>query len=120
MAESLRAVLVGCGAISWAWIDASQKIRDLEIVALVDLGEEVARRKATEYRLTDVLVDTNLSAVLDEVAPDIVFDCTAPKAHLGVTLEALKHGCHVLGEKPMSESMADAAWPSTPLTRPAS
>ena len=108
MAESLRAVLVGCGAISWAWIDAAQKTPGLEIVALVDLDQEAARRRATEYRLTEALFDTNLTAVLDKVAPDIVFDCTAPEAHVEVTLEALRHGCHVLGEKPMADSMEDA------------
>ena len=108
MAESLRAVQVGCGAISWAWIDAAQKIDGLDIVALVDLDEEAARRKATEYELTEVLIDTDLTAVLEKVTPDIVFDCTAPGAHLEVTLEALRHGCHVLGEKPMSDSMEDA------------
>src|SRR5207249_5593535 len=36
------------------------------------------------------------------------FDCTLPKAHKRVTLTALKHGCHVLGEKPMAENMRDA------------
>ena len=108
MVESLKAVLVGCGAISWAWIDAAQKIDGLEIVALVDLDEVAARRKAAEFKLTKVLVDTNLTAVLDKVAPDLVLDCTAPGAHLDVTLEALRHGCHVLGEKPMSDSMEDA------------
>ena len=108
MVESLRAVLVGCGAISWAWIDAAQKIPGLDIVALVDLDKEVARRKAAESKLTGALVDTNLTAILDRVTPDIVFDCTAPEAHVEVTLEALRHGCHVLGEKPMSDSMEDA------------
>ena len=108
MVESLRAVLTGCGAISWAWIDAAQKTPGLEIVALVDLDEEAARRRATEYKLTEALVDTDLTAVLDKVTPDIVFDCTAPAAHLEVTLEALRRGCHVLGEKPMSDTMEDA------------
>ena len=108
MAESLRAVLVGCGVISWAWIDAAQKIDGLEIVALVDLDEEAARGRAVESGLTEALVDTDLTLVLDKVKPDIVFDCTAPNAHLEVTLEALRNGCHILGEKPMSESMEDA------------
>ena len=108
MVESLRAVLVGCGAISSAWLDAPQKIADLEIVALVDLDKEAAMRRAAESKLTGAMVDTNLIAVLDSLAPDIVFDCTAPDAHLEVTLEGLRYGCHILGEKPMSDSMEDA------------
>jgi len=37
-----------------------------------------------------------------------VFDCTIPEAHFDVTLTALRHGCHVLGEKPLSVSMDHA------------
>jgi predicted dehydrogenase len=37
-----------------------------------------------------------------------VFDCTIPEAHVDVTLTALQHGCHVLGEKPLADSMENA------------
>jgi predicted dehydrogenase len=54
------------------------------------------------------VIGTDLGAVLEETSPDIVFDCTVPEAHFQVTLEALKHGCHVLGEKPMADTMEHA------------
>jgi predicted dehydrogenase len=37
-----------------------------------------------------------------------VFDVTIPGAHESVVIEALRHGKHVLGEKPMSESLESA------------
>jgi predicted dehydrogenase len=46
--------------------------------------------------------------MLEQVSPDVVFDCTVPEAHINVTLEALEHGCHVMGEKPMADSMENA------------
>jgi predicted dehydrogenase len=78
------------------------------VVGLVDLRKEAARQRANEYGLDDVLVSTDLTATLDTTSPDVVFDCTAPEAHVDVTLEALHHGCHVLGEKPMADSLDSA------------
>jgi predicted dehydrogenase len=46
--------------------------------------------------------------MLEATRADVVFDCTIPAAHKSVVLTALSHSCHVLGEKPLAESMADA------------
>ncbi|MBS1251183.1 MAG: 1,5-anhydro-D-fructose reductase [Anaerolineales bacterium] len=105
---NLRAVLVGCGSISQTWLDAIQEIAGLEVVGLVDLEEEVAEARAAEYESLDALISTDLAATLRKTRPDVVFDCTTPEAHAGVTLEALSHGCHVLGEKPMADTLDNA------------
>jgi predicted dehydrogenase len=108
MRRQLRVVLVGCGGISRAWLDGAEVLPTLDLVGLVDLREEAARQRANEYGLDDVLVSTDLTATLDTTRPDVVFDCTVPEAHVDVTLEALHHGCHVLGEKPMADSLDNA------------
>jgi len=108
MSELLKAVLVGCGGISRAWLDAVRQIPDLALVGLVDLNEAAARHRATEYGWNEALVSTDLTTTLKKTCPDIVFDCTVPAAHVQVTLTALAHGCHVLGEKPLADSMDNA------------
>ena len=100
--------MVGCGNMSRVWFRAIQEIEDLEMVGLVDLVEENAARRAAEYRLQDAMVGVELKAVLESTRPEVVFDCTAPEAHAEVALEALEHGCHVLGEKPLADSMEKA------------
>jgi len=107
METPLRAVLVGCGGMSPAWINASKTIPDLELVGFVDLVEAAAQKRAAEYGGSP-FVSTNLETALEETKPDMVFDCTVPEAHTEVTLTALRHGCHVLGEKPMADSMENA------------
>lgn len=104
----LRAILVGCGQISDSWLHAIKRIPDLELAGLVDLDETAAQRKAHEHQLPDAAVGSDLAVVLDRVQPDVVFDCTVPEAHLSVTLAALAHGCHVLGEKPMADTLENA------------
>lgn len=104
----LKAVLVGCGGISGAWLKALQGMPEVMLVGLVDLYEEVARKRAAEFNLVDAIVSNDLPAALRQTEPDVVFDCTVPEAHLPVTLTALQHGCHVLGEKPLADSMENA------------
>jgi len=108
MENVTRAVLVGCGGISRAWLRAIKDMTNVEIVGLVDIVESNAVARAGEFGLQDVPVGTDLGDVLDRTRPDAVFNCTIPEAHMEVTLEALSHGCHVLGEKPLADSMANA------------
>jgi predicted dehydrogenase len=108
MAETLTAVLVGCGGISQAWLKAAKGLPGLEITGLVDLIEANALKRQAEYGLGQAIVGTNLDQVLNAVRPDMVFDCTVPEAHCATTLTGLARGCHVLGEKPMADSMDNA------------
>ena len=104
----LTAVLAGCGGISSAWLKPAKDIPGLKIVGLVDLLEENARKRVHEFDLPQAVISTDLDRVLEVTHPDIVFDCTIPAAHLPTTLTALRHGCHVLGEKPLADSMEHA------------
>jgi predicted dehydrogenase len=108
MSEKLRIVLVGCGGISDQWFRAAAKIADAELVGLVDLQLEAAQRRKDEYKLTNTRIGTDVETMLLETHPDIVFDCTVPVARASVVNAALKHGCHVLSEKPMANSMDEA------------
>ena len=108
MADKLRVVLAGCGGMSNAWLRIANELPDVEMVGLVDIREEAAWERAEKFGLSQEFVGTDLAKALDETAPDAVFDCTVPEAHVEVTLEALSHGCHVLGEKPLADSMDNA------------
>lgn len=79
----------------------------VEIVGLADLREDAARARAGEFGL-DVPTGADLPALLAETRPDMLFDVVPPEARKGVVLAGLAHGCHVLSEKPMATSLADA------------
>ncbi|MFU8781350.1 MAG: Gfo/Idh/MocA family protein [Kiritimatiellia bacterium] len=103
-----RAVLVGCGGISNAWLGTATVKKQVNVAGLVDLSLDAAKAKQERHGLKNAVIGSDLAAVLKDVQPDVVFDCTIPEAHCAVTLTALKHGCHVMGEKPMSDSMPSA------------
>lgn len=104
----LRAVLVGCGLMSRAWLEAVRQVDDLAIVGLVDIDLARAEGRAAEFGLGDVVVGTDAAAVIDAVKPDIVFDVVVPDARHDLAMVALGRGCHLLTEKPMADSLAHA------------
>ncbi|MFN2109989.1 MAG: Gfo/Idh/MocA family protein [Anaerolineae bacterium] len=108
MTQTVKALLVGCGGISRTWLNAIKTIPEVTLVGLVDLREEAAQARAVEFGWTDALIETDVTAALDLTHPDVVFDCTVPEAHHDVTLMSLQHGCHVLGEKPLADTLEHA------------
>jgi len=100
--------MVGCGGMSGAWLNGARALGSVDVVAFVDISEDAARKRKQEYGAPGSIVGTDLESVLASVKPDCVFDCTIPEAHYGVTLTALKHGAHVLGEKPLADTMEHA------------
>ncbi len=106
MTRRKKAVLVGAGGISDSWFGplAAEKV---QVVGVVDLVIERARAQIGKYEL-DCEASTDLKAALKKTRPHFVVDCTVPEAHCPVTCTALRAGCHVVGEKPMASSMAEA------------
>lgn len=101
-----RVVIVGAGGISNAWfpVMAAEKV---EIAGVVDLRIDAARGQIAKYALA-CEASTDLDATLKKTSPDIVVDLTVPEAHCEVTCRSLRAGCHVIGEKPMASSLAEA------------
>ena len=99
-------VIVGAGGISNAWFPPllAEKVN---IVGVVDLNLDNARRQVERYGV-QCEVSSNLSATLKKHQPDFVLDLTIPDAHCAVTIAALEHGCHVIGEKPMAATIKQA------------
>ena len=109
---TFRAVIVGCGSMAKGWIKAVQSSAEIRhavaIVGLVDLNLDAAKALQTEFGLGDALIGTDLEAVLHATHPDLLFDITVPSARRKCVLTGFAHGCHVLTEKPMAESLVDA------------
>jgi len=106
--STLKVVVAGCGGISDLWFKTLKELPDVSIVGLVDLYEAAAAKKQETYQLSGAKIGTDVEAMLRETKPDIVCDCTVPEARASVVLAALKHGGHVLSEKPMAASMDEA------------
>ncbi len=106
--QNIRVAVVGCGGMARKWVAEAIAHPGIELVGLVDLDREAARAMAERYELPQTLAFDSLADAVRAAQPDAVFDVTVPAAHDKVTIEALGLGCHVLGEKPMSDTLAKA------------
>ncbi len=98
--------LVGCGRISASHLAAIAALPALcRLVAVVDPDAARAAAVAGQY---GVRAFTDLAAVLELPEVEAVCICTPNELHTAQTLQALAAGRHVLLEKPMAETYADA------------
>jgi predicted dehydrogenase len=102
-----RVAVVGAGAISPAWLPLLRDRADVEVVAIADPDEGAARGALARHGLEAPMFDT-LEDAAAATAPDVVVNLTPPAAHRAVVETALDLGCHVLGEKPIATTLADA------------
>jgi UDP-N-acetyl-2-amino-2-deoxyglucuronate dehydrogenase len=105
--------LIGCGRISFKHVEAYVKnSADLAFAAACDPRTERAEAKAAEYGKSfpdaRVAVYSDYRKMLDELHPDIVSIATESGLHAGIAVDCLQAGAHVVCEKPMALSTADA------------
>lgn len=93
------------------WLKALAEAPELkgrvEVVGLVDIDRAAAERLKAEFSLA-AQTGTDLDAMLTATRPELLFDVVVPSARRDVVLTGLRHGCHVLTEKPMAASLDQA------------
>ncbi|HBQ63424.1 MAG TPA: oxidoreductase [Clostridiales bacterium] len=105
--KRFRIASAGCGAMSRAWLQYTLTREDTEIVALVDPVTASANARKEEFHL-DCAVFSGLQDAIKETGANLVFDITPPEFHKPTVLTALRMGCDVFGEKPMSDTLEHA------------
>ncbi|MBT5831797.1 MAG: Gfo/Idh/MocA family oxidoreductase, partial [Candidatus Latescibacteria bacterium] len=105
----LRVCVIGTGPIGNRHADIYGENELSELVGVCDIDE--TRADATGHRL-NVPPFYNVQKMLDELKPDVVSVATGGyeygSDHYAPTIQALEAGCHVLGEKPISNNIAHA------------
>jgi predicted dehydrogenase len=104
--ERLRLIQVGAGGMGRAWLGTIADNADVELVGLVDLDLDTARRSAAETGNAHVPVATSLDQLADQTGAQAVVNVTVPVAHHAVSTTALLRGLPVLSEKPLAESVS--------------
>lgn len=107
--EKLKIGIIGCGGIAnGKHMPALSHLDDVEMVAFCDLIEERAKKAAEEYGTADAKVYTDYKELLKDASIDIVHVCTPNRSHSFISIDAMEAGKHVMCEKPMAKTAADA------------
>ena len=103
----VRVAVIGAGFVATkGHLPALKHNPDTQVVAVVDVN---AARAAEVARAFDIPATyTDYVTMLREVAPDLVIVGTTNLYHAPVSVDALNAGAHVLCEKPMALTVADA------------
>ena len=100
-----RVAIIGAG-IGREHLWAYQALPERYEVAVVCDRDEARAREITAG--TDIAVETAVETVLADPSIDIADVCLPPFLHLPITVQALEAGKHVVCEKPMVASLAEA------------
>lgn len=99
----VQIALVGAGDVGRYHAEALQQISDARVVGVVDPQRERAEAVA---EICASKAYSGLEACLERV--DLVYVLTPPSLHRDLVLAAVRAGKHVVCEKPISVSLADA------------
>lgn len=106
MTRRLKVAVVGVG-IGSAHLDAYATLPDLyDVAAVCDI--DAAKAKATAQKYNVPKAPTSFNDLLALPGLDVVDICTPPMTHRALVEQALDAGLHVLCEKPLTGSLADA------------
>jgi predicted dehydrogenase len=113
--RTIRVALVGAGvagqAHAFGYRNASMaaglEAVHIDMAVVVDPNVDLARRTADRYRYTDATAD--LQRVLDDPSIDAISVALPNSVHAEVLPAIIRSGKHVLTEKPLGRSAAEAA-----------
>ena len=109
MSNKLKVGIVGCGYIAdQVHIPSFKRLRDKVILqGVCDKNANLAKEVSSKHSIPRVYDD--LSKMLQNEDLDIIDICTPPQIHASLAINSIKHGCHVLMEKPMALTTQDCS-----------
>lgn len=102
----MKAGIVGCGHISLKHLAALRRLRGVEVAGVCDSNPALAHQAA--FKAGGSQSYSDFTRMLAETRPDTVHILTPPQSHCELAIAAMQAGCHVLVEKPMALTVADA------------
>lgn len=105
--QPLRAAVIGMG-VGDSHAKAYANNRGVQLTALCDLSEVRLAEIADKYHIPVQGRFTDYKKLLDEIKPDLVSICLPNALHAEASIAALEAGAHVICEKPMASTVAQA------------
>jgi predicted dehydrogenase len=100
----VKVSVIGTGELATkARIPAYLSNKNADLVALVDTDKERVEKAGKRFGVKNCF--TSVDELFEKQDVDAVSICTPPHTHADLALKALRHGAHVLCEKPMANDV---------------
>jgi len=107
--KKVRIGIVGCGFIAnGKHLFSMARREDVEVAAFCDIVIEKAQAAAQKFGPPDAFVCADYRDLVARPDIDVVHVCTPNSSHAEITIAALQAGKHVMCEKPMAKTAAEA------------
>jgi predicted dehydrogenase len=107
--EQLRVVQVGAGSFGRSWAGIVAAAPGIELVAIAEPFEQARERVRADLNGWSGPLVASLDEALAQADADAVLVITPPDSHHAVVTSALRAGKHVLVEKPLAPTIAEAS-----------
>jgi predicted dehydrogenase len=105
----LKVAIIGCGGIAnGKHLPSLSKLDTVEIVAFCDIVESRAQEAKEKFGAPGAKVYTDYREVMKDASIQVVHVCTPNDSHAAISITALDAGKHVMCEKPIAKTAADA------------
>ena len=107
--SKFRVAVIGCGGIAnGKHMPSLKKIKEVEMVAFCDIIEERAVAAAEKFGVEGAKTYVDYKELLKDESIEVVHVCTPNRSHSFISVDALEAGKHVMCEKPMAKTYAEA------------
>ncbi len=103
--RTIKAAVIGCGSWGRNHARVYRELPGVELAAVSDLNPETAKQIGDRYGAPSY---TDPKPIIDDPGIDLVSICTSTITHPDIALAAIEAGKHVLVEKPMTNTIAEA------------
>ena len=103
--KTIRTGLFGTGFMGRVHLEAVRRVEFVEAVAIAGRNEEAAKRLGSSF---SVAAMQDYREILRDPSIDAVHICTPNAQHYSMTKDALQAGKHVICEKPLTTTVAEA------------
>jgi predicted dehydrogenase len=103
----LRVAVIGTGFVGKVHVENIRRQTDAELVAIADQSQEIASAFGAQLGIERAVGD--YTELLADPSIDVVHICTPNVTHFPIAKAAIEAGKHVICEKPLAMSAAEAA-----------
>ncbi|MCX6648477.1 MAG: Gfo/Idh/MocA family oxidoreductase [Candidatus Bathyarchaeota archaeon] len=103
--RTIKVAIIGCGSWGRNHARVYRELPGVELLAVSDLNPQTAKQIGDLYHVSYY---TDPTTVIDDPNIDLISICTPTITHAEIAVAAIEAGKHVLVEKPMTNTVAEA------------